>query len=152
MSLAALTFCLCSCRSLLCPCADAPLPFRLLKRHIRHFSLDSHQASFPPPQSCLLLSYETSLCIHGVCSGVRLGFSSSISCADCQNLSKLSVYLRLCDCFCFILFIRGREKQTGLDLTGKSECGAGWGQTLKLMVYLNPSCYATLPKAFEGII
>ncbi len=43
VSLTALAFCLCSWRSLLCPCTDAPLPFRLLNRHFRHFSLDAHQ-------------------------------------------------------------------------------------------------------------
>lgn len=70
VSLAALAFCLCSWRSLLCPCTDAPLPFRLLKRHFRHFSLDSHQAAVFP--NCPQLSCESALCINMVGYGLSL--------------------------------------------------------------------------------
>lgn len=63
VSLASLAFCLCSWKSLLCPCTDAPLPFRLPTRHFRHFSLDSHQAAVF--QNRPLLSCKSTFCING---------------------------------------------------------------------------------------
>lgn len=82
----------------------------------------------PPPQSCLLLPYEPIYAFRESVLGCVCVFSSSISCVNSPNLSKLSVNLRLFDCNCLIVFSEGRERQTGLDPPGKSECGAGWGR------------------------
>lgn len=95
-------------------------------------------------QSCLLLPYETSSSIHGVCSGVCLrrlikyylrGFSTPVK-------AVMNRCLFYCCClFCFSGAEKGRLVLTWLvDLT------------LKLIIYLNPLCYVRLPKAFEGII
>lgn len=84
--------------------------------------------STPPPRAVCCFLMKPILAFRESLLGCVCVFSSSIGCVDSPNLSKLSVNLRLFDWNCFIVFSEGRERQTGLDATGKSECGAVWGR------------------------
>lgn len=106
----------------------------------------------PPTPSCLLLPYETNSCIQRVSSGVRLHLLIKYWLRRFSKLVKTVSESAVVRLELFYCVFGGQRKADWFGRDWQIWVWSCLGQTLKLIMYLNPSCYARLPKAFEGII